>query len=462
MIEPSSFRDPSGFVFFEGGEIFRQINECYKSDYDLFMDSGLYHKLIENEFLIPHLEVTNQPSLSEHAYKTIKPTIVPFLSYPYEWCFSQFKDAALLTLDIQEIALDHGMTLKDASAYNIQFLKGKPIFIDTLSFEKYEPGTTWIAYRQFCQHFLAPLVIMKSVDVRLSHLLKSFIDGIPLDLAASLIPFRSKLNFTVFSNIVVHSKSQKHFGKKMTPTAHYKMSKFQHRALIDELKSFIKKLSWSPINFEWSDYYSDTNYSPISLTHKKEIVLNFIQRISPKIIYDIGGNIGLFSRLASENKINTICFDNDPAAVEKNYLEVKKKKETLLLPLILNITNPSPGIGWSNKERQSLNQRGKADAVLSLALIHHLAISNNIPLSKIFQYFSTIGKYCIIEWVPKEDSQVQRLLSTRKDIFLDYQKEHFENAANKYFKIIDIASIKDSVRSVYLMEVNQFLPKVIL
>ena len=181
----SSFRDPSGFLFYRDGELYRQINASYKEDYDRFVRSGLYEKLVSGKLLVTHEEINISAEKPETVYKIIKPEKIPFISYPFEWSFSQLKEAALLTLEIEKIALNYGMTLKDANAYNIQFLRGRPIFIDTLSFEKYEEGKPWIAYHQFCKHFLSPISLMKYTDIRLGQLNRIFIDGIPLDLTDS-------------------------------------------------------------------------------------------------------------------------------------------------------------------------------------------------------------------------------------------------------------------------------------
>lgn len=452
QIEASSFRDPSGFVFYRNGKILRQVNVSYRPHYDKLMEYGLYKQLTDSELLIAHCVSTEASYESESCSLVIEPQKIPYISYPFEWCFSQMKDAALLTLKIQQIAMDYGMSLKDASAYNIQFNNGKPIFIDTLSFEIYKEGAPWIAYRQFCQHFLAPLVLMKYKDVRMNQLFKVFIDGIPLDLTSTLLPRRCKFNFNVLSHIVAHAKSQKHFGHKQIKSMKYSVSKFQLKAIIDGLQSFISRLVWEPKGFEWGDYYKDTNYSTESIKHKQKIVAQFLSRTPHGLVYDIGGNTGIFSRLASNSGRKTISFDIEPAAVEKNYLTIKSNNEKSLLPLVMDITNPSPGIGWRNEERQSFYQRGNAETIMALAIVHHLAISNNIPLKKIADNFSSIGNYCIIEWIPKEDSQVQRLLSTREDIFPSYTLGEFENIFKENFVIIDVAQIDDSLRKIYLMK----------
>ena len=184
---PSSFRDPSGFIYQRSGTLYRQVNQRYKKDYDLFVESGLCRFLLDEELLIKHEEIPIDLAQTNAAYRVIKPEVIPFVSYPYEWSFSQLKDAALLTLEVQLEAMKYGMSLKDASAYNIQFVRGKPILIDTLSFEEYRHNSPWIPYRQFCQHFLCPLVLMEKTDVRLNQLLRIYMDGVPIDLASKLL-----------------------------------------------------------------------------------------------------------------------------------------------------------------------------------------------------------------------------------------------------------------------------------
>ena len=448
----SSVRDPSGFVFFCDGSIYRQVNIIYKENYDHLIDSGLYERLVDSGLLISHDEAGTDYAKTDRAYRILKPDLIQFISYPYEWCFSQLKDAALTTLQIQKTALEFGMSLKDSSVYNIQFMKGKPVFIDTLSFEKYREGQTWVAYRQFCQHFLAPLALMSYRDIRLNQLFRVQIDGIPLDLANSLLPFRTRFRFSLFSHIHLHAKSQKHFADKAVNKSGHQISLRAFRGLVDNLESAVKKLKWQPKGTEWANYYEDTNYSPDALHQKKQLISEFLDKISPKMVWDLGANTGLFSRIASRKGIFTISFDIDPAAVEKNYLECKKNDETNILPLLLDLTNPSPNIGWQNQERMSILKRGPTDTVLALALIHHLAISNNLPFERIADFFSKICHWLVIEFVPKSDSQVKRLLSTREDVFPDYTQQAFEGTFSKCFTIQSSVKIKDTERILYLMQ----------
>lgn len=449
----ASFRDPSGFLFQKEGTLYRQINKSFKENFDLLNSSGLYKKLVDEDLLIPHKEVDKKEAVTSEVYKVIRPKKIPFISYPYEWSFSQLKDATLTTLKIQQLAIEHGMSLRDASAYNIQFLNGKPILIDTLSFEKYEEKP-WVAYKQFCQHFLAPLALMSYVDVDLNKLSRVNIDGIPLPLTSKLLPLKTKLKPGLLIHLHLHASSQKRHADKGAgiQTKNIKLSKRSMLGLIDSLEGAVKGLKWNPKGTEWGDYYEgNLNYLPASLRYKANLVEKFISVVKPKTVWDLGGNTGLFSRIASDKGIFTVSSDIDPAAVEKNYRTVVGKGEKNILPLLIDFTNPSPSIGWANKERDSFLDRGPTDVCLALALVHHLAISNNVPLEKLAEFFSSVGKHLIVEFIPKEDSQVQKLLATREDIFPNYTREGFEKSFKTFFNIKKTEIIKGSKRTLYLM-----------
>ncbi|MFP4646918.1 MAG: SAM-dependent methyltransferase [Candidatus Acetothermia bacterium] len=459
-IVPSSFRDPSGFLFRRKGSLYRQVNHSYKEQYRKLMNSGLYEELVSEGLLLKHEEVNvDHPTPTRaQAYKVIKPEYLSFISYPYEWCFTQLKEAALTTLKIQKKAFDFGMVLKDASAYNIQFRGCNPVHIDTLSFEKYQEGEPWVAYRQFCRHFLAPLAIMAYIDAKLNRLSRIFIDGIPLELASSLLPWNSRFRFTLLSHIHLHARSQSHFAdQNSSPEAAHQtereMNTTSFRGLIDSLESAISNLSWKSKDTLWSNYYGgSSNYSSQALEHKQEVVSQFLDEKDPVEVWDLGANVGLFSWISAEKGARTISFDLDPACVETNYLKSRENSQLNILPLVLDLTNPSPGIGWKNEERLSLKERGPADTALALALIHHLAISNNTPFTKIASFLAELCNSLIVEFVPKKDPQAQKLLASREDVFSDYTRENFETAFKDYFCISGQEKLRDSDRSIYLME----------
>ena len=451
---PSSFRDPSGFLFLDRGVLYRQVNRGYREDYDRFVGSGLFDSLVDAGLLVAHREVALPgPEPQEH-YKTLRPEPLPFISYPFEWSFSQLQDAALTTLEIQKKSLEHGMSLKDSTAYNIQFREGKPLFIDTLSFERYSEGRPWAAYRQFCQHFLAPLALASYSDIRLSQLLRVHLDGIPLDLASRLLPLHTRLRFSLLTHIHIHSKAQTHFADKPTRQVRRSVSRRALLGLIDNLESCVGSLCWTRHRDEWASYYEGTNYTGEAFRHKEQLVGEYLDRINPKpaMVWDVGANTGRFSRLAASRGLTTIAFDLDPACVERNYRICRQEGDTNILPLWVDLTNPSPNLGWHGRERMSLLERGSPDAVLALALIHHLAIANNLPLSRLAGFFAELCRSLIIEFVPKSDSQVQRLLASREDIFPSYTQEAFEQAFGRYFEIGAASKIRQTERTLYRMD----------
>jgi hypothetical protein len=292
---------------------------------------------------------------------------------------------------------------------------------------------------------------MSMTDIRLGQLSRIYIDGIPLDLASKLLPFRSRLNFSLLAHIHFHANTQKRYESKTERTSEQKLSKLALHGLIDSLMSTIRKMTWLPHGTEWGDYYNNTNYTDSAFQQKRALVARYVDILEPSSVWDLGGNLGEFSRVASEKGIHTVTFDIDPAAVEKNYHLIQQNRDTHLLPLILDLTNPSAGIGWANQERTSLEGRGPVDTIMALALIHHLAISNNLPLEKVAEWMSKLCRSLIIEFVPKSDSQVKRLLATRKDVFPNYTIGGFEQAFSHYFEIIAQETIAGSERILYAM-----------
>lgn len=453
---PSSFRDPAGHIFTAGKTVYRQINPAGKDDYELTMSSGLYDDLVKNGLLVAHSEVKQAGDGNE--YKVIKPAQIPFISYPYEWTFAQLKDAALLTLQLQKKALEHGMILKDASAYNVQFIGRQPIFIDTLSFKKYESGEAWEGYRQFCEHFLAPLALARYSSYDALKLLRVDLEGIPLDLVTKLLPKRARWHAGLLSHLYLHNASQKKYQniaseKGTTAVAKRKVSLFAMQGIVASLESSIKKLTPPHQHTEWGDYYTFTNYSEKGFAYKRELVKSMLDSVTPtpKMVWDMGANNGEFSVIAADSDIYTVAMDIDPLAVERNYLATaNEQQKAKMLPLVQDCINPSPANGFMNTERDSLFERAPADVTMALAIIHHLAIGRNIPLDQLADLFAKLGKHIIVEFVPKGDSKVDILLASRRDIFTDYDIEHFEAAMARHFKLVQKEPIKQTKRTLYL------------
>jgi hypothetical protein len=450
----SSFRDPDGYIFVFEGEVYRVVNTSYRQNYDHLLSSGLYQKLAEKRLLIPFTEVDPTHFSLTEVYKVLKPERIPFISYPYEWSFNMLKDAALLTLKIQQIALAYGMSLKDASAFNVQFQNGKPVFIDTLSFELFSCKQPWIAYRQFCQHFLAPLALMANVDARLNRMLIIFLDGIPLDVTAKMLPVKNRFNLGLYLHIFLHAKSQNKHQNDYTRISDgkRKFSLKAMQALVEGLISTVENLSWKASGTEWADYTDEEVHKKEYTNLKTQVISELLDKAKPKTVWDFGANNGIYSRLASEKGIKVISFDLDPACVDLSYLLVKKNKAPNILPLFMDLLNVTPSIGWGGTERLSLYQRTRPDLIIALALIHHLAISANIPLESIASNFSRIADSLIIEFVSKEDEKVQLLLLNRQDIFPNYTQAHFEKIFLLYYRIEEILPSEYSSRTFYLMK----------
>ena len=449
---PSSFRDPNGFVYNRDGRLLRQVNFSFSEHYDALLESGLYEELVAAELLVPHDECSTDLALTDQAYRVLEPQRLPFVSYPYEWCFSQLKDAALTTLQAQKRALARGMTLKDASAYNIQFHLGKPILIDTLSFERSREGMPWIAYRQFCQHFVAPLAIMSCLDIRLGRLLERFLDGIPLDLASNMLPRSSWIRPSLAIHIHFHSRSIRRYANasrdRVEQSRHLSRRKLE--ALVAHLESAIERLQWKPEETEWADYETHHGYSEAARADKERVVLEHLHDVAPASVWDLGSNTGFFSKLAARAGSQVVALDGDPGAIELLYRQVKEG-ERRILPLWVDLSNPSPALGWAHRERDSLAGRGPADLILALALVHHMAISNNVPLEQIARFLSLLGRSLVVEFVPKSDPQAQRLLVSREDVFSDYSQASFERAFSRYFTTISSSPIGEGERRIYRM-----------
>lgn len=450
----ASFRDPSGFLFRRDGVLYRHVAPAYGEHYDRLYASGLYAELTESALLVPHTEDSPHHSPVAGAYRVLRPEPIPFVSYPYEWTFGQLRAAALLTLDIQRRALDRGMTLKDASAFNVQFRGSRPVFIDTLSFAPYREGAPWVAYRQFCQHFLAPLLLMCRVDERLGGLSRQYLDGVPLDLASAILPRRSWLRAGSLLHVHLHARALRRYegDPAATDRKGRSMPRTALLGLVDSLERATASLTWTPAGTEWAEYATTHSYAADALADKRALVREWIGDVAGRTVWDLGANVGVFSRIAADAGARVVAFDLDPAAVERHWRALSARTDDRTLPLLLDLTNPTPALGWASEERQSLAERGPADVILALALVHHLAISHNVPLDRIARYFASLGARLVIEFVPKSDAMVQRLLASREDIFPDYTRAGFEAAFGRHFRIGDSRALSGSERWLYRME----------
>jgi ribosomal protein L11 methylase PrmA len=447
---PSSFKDPAGFVFESGGKMYRQVNEYYAAQYRHLTSSGLYEQLTRNKQLIPHEQIDTNLTNSAEWHTTLLPEPIRFISYPYEWSFEQLRDAAMLTLDIMRVSIQHGMILKDATPFNIQFHNGKPVFIDTLSFDLYNPKQPWIAYRQFCQCFLFPLYLEHYLKTDIQRILGTYIDGVPVDFIAKLLPLKSRLSLGVWLHVYLQHTTGS--SGKNNPTD----TRFSKKKLLDLLNHLTNIIQHFPAERSykttWSNYYEDTILSKDYLREKEAIVRDFCNNTKARTVLDLGANDGYFSKLFAAHSMQVVSTDSDSRCIARLYQEVKKNKITNILPLILDIANPSPAIGFHNRERAAFHERFQTDLVAALALIHHLVIGRNIGLPALAQYFSHIAPELIIEFVPKDDEKVQQMLKTRPDTFPDYTADNFEHFFSYYFQVITKKSIAGTNRLLYHMK----------
>ena len=445
----ASFRDPAGFVFRREGTLYRQIDASYREHYDHLMASGLHEALATRGWLVRHEEVESHLAAAPGAYRVIRPEPVPIVSYPFEWSFGQLRDAALLTLDIMREALAHGMILRDGTAFNVQFRGSRPVFIDTLSFGRYRDGQPWYGYRQFCEFFLAPLALMARRDVRLGGLLRRFPNGLPLDMAASLLDLGSRMRLGLLLHIHLHARAQRKYADAAATPRRVERTTLER--MVEHLRQVVEGLRWEPVGTAWADYEETHGYSESAVGTKQRLVADFLAQVRPRTVWDLGANTGVFSRVAAEQGARVVAIEGDPGAAERHYRRLRGAADERILPLLVDLLDPTPRTGWASEERLSLADRGPADAVLALALIHHLTLGGNVPLARVAEFFGRIGRVLIVEWVPPDDPQARRLVMHRPEAPLAYTREAFDAAFDARFETIASAAVEESGRVLFLM-----------
>jgi hypothetical protein len=446
---PSSYRDPSGFLFYHKGILYRQVNQIFKDDFDQFINGGLYQHLVDQNLLISHKTIDQNFTGSADWYQTLEPEKISFISYPYEWCFNMLKDAAVVTLRAAQDAMNYGMMLKDASAYNVQWYNGRMLFIDTISFEKYNETKPWIAYRQFCEHFLAPLALMHYLKLPLQNLLLAYPNGIPLAIVKKLLPAKSRFNLNSFLHLHLHANISERPSQKTATTKAFSSTKLKN--LLRSLEEAVQSFSLNATSGVWSGYYDEAFQRENYVEQKKKIIESWVGELSLETAIDVGANEGEFSELVSSKNIDVISADFDHYSINRLYNRVKQNNNPRILPLIIDFTNPSPAIGVNNEERTSFLDRTKTDLVLALAVIHHLAIGKNIPFEDIATMFSKLGQYILIEFIPKEDEKIQLMLQQKRDVYGWYTAENFQTAFSRFFKIMEWKEISSSKRVLFLL-----------
>lgn len=448
---PGSFRDPAGRVYDVNGQIFRTVMENYAADFEYVNSTGLLDRLVADGMVLPSQLVERHILGPFHkgAKYVLQVPKLPFISFPYEWSFAALKAAALLHLKIHLAALDQSVTLSDASAYNIQFRGPHPVFIDHLSFRRYKPGEIWVGHRQFVEQFLAPLLLRAFFGVRHNHWYRGSLEGITAGEFCRLLKWRHYLSWNVLTHVVMPSVFQRTTlsseVEKIKTDGHFPLASFRH--LLQNLQAWIGKLEPADLGKTvWGDYAKVNSYHPQEVEIKRQFVGEFISRTAPKLLWDLGCNTGDYSKVALEAGASYVVgFDFDQSALELGF--ARAREESLALQtLYLDAANPAPSQGWMEKERPSLRDRASADGILALALLHHLAIAKNIPFDQLLDWIVDLAPTGIIEFVPKSDPMVQRLLCTRQDIFSDYSQEFFLSHLSRRSEIVKTKSLEPSGR----------------
>ena len=436
--DAGSFRDPNGYVFTQEGRVIRAIMPAMDEQFASIYDSGVIHRLAEKGLMVAceRLECDDLTlsqftgARGETAAALYEHPKVPVLSYPYEWTFSQLKAAGLAHLELQLAALDEGYVLSDATAYNMQFVDGRPIHIDVLSLQPYEEGQPWNGYNQFCRQFLLPLLLEAWAGVSFQSMYRGSIDGIPFEDALAILPRRKLFSsLTGFLHVYLHgrsvtSPSSAEFEGKGQKKAH--VSKSNYLAILKQLHGFLTDLkSKTGSASYWNSYATKNSYSDDMRDTKLQFVRDWAQRVKPRLIWDIGGNTGDFSLAAIEaGGGSSVVLDSDLGSLETLY-NTRTKQGIPILPLRMSLSDPSADIGWKQAERKGLMSRANADGVLALAVIHHLVIGANLPLEEVVDWFLDFAPDGVIEFVPKQDPMVRQLLEMRTDMFPDYTEDHF-------------------------------------
>ncbi len=455
--DAGSFRDPSGSVLVAADRVFRTVMPFAAADYESTRRSGILEELAAGGLVLDERPVGKEVlgSLGEGASYVVEHPKLPFISYPYEWCFHALKDAALLHLDVHLRCLERGVTLSDASAFNIQFRGPAPVFIDTLSFRPYREGEIWAAHRQFCDHFLNPLLLRALLGIPHNAWYRGTMDGIPLEHLANALPFRAKLSWNVLKHVVLHSLLEKASasGRATGAAGQVRLPPAAFRRILTGLRDWVGALQPKDRSKTvWQDYARANSYSEEEARKKAQFVTEFAAATKPALLWDLGCNSGEYSKAALGAGAGLcVGFDFDAGAVEAAYLRAKAEKLNLL-PLHLDATNPSPSQGWAQHERKGMRERAPADAILALALVHHLAVARNVPLDYVVDWLTGLGRTGIIEFVQKDDPMVRELLRLREDIFPDYSEQNFERALRARARIRKVEQVCATGRKLYWFE----------
>lgn len=460
--EPGSFRDRDSRVVITDDAILRALSPEGAGDWDALAATPLLDTLVSRGDLIATKEVDMAALngatdlLPSGVTRVLEHERVPFISYPYEWTFSMLQDAALLQLDLGIAAVDEGLILKDATPYNVQFEGASPVFIDVGSFEKIPEGLPWVGYRQFCMLYLYPLLFQAHKDIPFHPWMRGSIDGIqPID-AIKVFSLRDRLRRGVFLHTSLHARLDRRANKSGpgdadAPKKTRQVKPEAVKAHMASMRRLVSKLRWEAGETSWSGYRQDNTYSDDDDKGKQAFVSEVVAAERPALTWDMGCNDGAYSRLAAGHSDRVVAFDFDHATVEALYRSLREEGSTRILPLVGNLADPSPGLGWRGLERRTLADRGAPDLMLALALIHHVSISANIPIAEFLGWVRDLGSTLLIEFPRRTDPMVRALLANKQEgANLDYDLDNFELELGRRFSVERREELPSGHRVLYL------------
>lgn len=467
MADGGSFRDRANRVYRLGLDIVRGLDEHALANWNAVQSQPFFRKLMEKGRIVSTRDSSEDARLvgTDHEWAGyVQHERIPFLSYPYEWSFGMLKDAALLHLDILEEAIPAGWTLKDASAYNVQFIGARPVFIDIPSFTPYAAGDPWLGYRQFCMMFLYPLMLSSYRGIDYRPLLRSNLDGIDPDTANHILTGYSRFKKGVLGHVYLHAKMQgRHKNKDLDEARHLteevdqrpserkagRHSEAMVMGVLQGLRRTVGKLSTPEDRTTWGNYETDHSYAEASLAAKTSFVQEVVDEKRRRLAWDLGCNTGTFSQIAARNTDYVVALDGDVEAIERLYQRQKAAGAANILPLVMDIANVSPAQGWRGAERKALEDRGKPELILCLALIHHIVISANIPLSEFLDWLRWLGGEVVIESVGRNDDMTRMLLRNRVDQYAELDDSNYERVVGEKFEIVRTQPLKGGTRRLY-------------
>ena len=456
--DPGSFRDPAGRVFRHDGRIFRTVDESAAAEFDWIVRSGVLEKLSGSGQLVRTWPVdAAEAGFAGPSAKILESEVVPFISYPYEWPFAALKRAALFHLDLHLALLDHGATLSDASAYNVQFIGTRPVFIDVLSLRRYREGAIWSGHRQFCEQFLNPLLLRARLGIAYNAWYRGALEGIPSAELAPLLRLRDRLSWQILLHVVLPQRLQTIAGARpRSASSRLARGALPRQALVrmlEGLRNFIARLAApSAAGSPWLTYADDNSYSEHEGARKRSFVAAFAAAARPRRVLDLGCNTGDYADvLLGAGAGMVIGAEADPATADAAFAR-SEARGLCFLPLVVDAANPSAAQGWDGAERAGFAARGAFDAVVALAFEHHLAIGRNVPLDALLDWLVSLAPRGVVEFVPKDDPTVKRMLELRADIFGDYAQDRFEALLRERASIVREERISAGGRMLYWFE----------